>query len=206
MAKEKFLIVAVRTPDDCFGRFSETKNRADLAAGTADPNDPYSWIEGSYEIQLRRYREATHICSFTPSAYYVWLQNVFVGNPNTAWEHDGDPRGLEYESGGADGQHGYGTYYDEYPPEFVCDTITVDTVKHLGIRKPRSSSKPLSLRSDAEVEAMDKYHRAIWQAAEEASQEIGRNGGYWCNGLDVYAFRQRERAGRTPGLTLTATL
>lgn len=191
MAKEKFLIVAARMPDDCFGRFSETENRADLDAGTADPEDAYSWIEASYNIHLVRYREATHICSFTPSAYYVWLQNAFVGIPNAAWNYDGDPDGLEGESGGE--RHGYGTYFDEYDPAFICDSFTIDTVKHLdGLRAPRVRHD-LGRRTDRELAALDSYHRAIWTFAEETAWEIGRNGGYWCDGLEVFAFRQRER-------------
>lgn len=190
MAKEKFLIVAIREIDDCYSAFSETANRAALDAGTADHDNPYSWIEASYSIQLRRWREATHICSFTPSAYYVWLQNVFVGTPNAAWEADADPLGLERESGGEYGD--YGTYYDEYPADIVCDTFTVDSVKQLGIRKPAECAT-LSRRSDKTMEAMDRYSRAIWKAAEEGASEIGANGGFWADRLDVFKFRQFER-------------
>lgn len=193
MAKEKFLIVAVRLPDDCFGRFSETKNRAALDAGTADPDDAYSWIEASYEIQLRRWREATHICSFTPSAYFVWLQNQFVGEPNAAWEYDGDPEGLESESGGE--RHGYGSYQDEYDPAVICTIFTIDTVKQLGLYKPLVRNS-LSRRTEKELAAIDAYHTVIWQEAEYAAMEIGRNGGYWCDALDVFTFRQREHAER----------
>lgn len=198
MAKEKFLIVAIREIDDCFSRFSESANRAKLDAGIADPNDAYSWIEATYSIQLRRYREATHLCSFTPSAYYVALQNQFVGEPNAKWRYDGDPEGLEYEMGG---QHnGYGTYRDEYPGEMICDTITIDTVKDLGLRKPAERGT-LSRRTDKQAEKIDAYHRAIWNAAEEAAHEIGINGGFWCDGLDVFAFRQRERTKLAKHLT-----
>lgn len=200
MAKEKFLIVAVRMPDDCFGRFSETVNRANLDAGCADPGDPYSWIEASFEIQLRRYREATHICSFTPSAYYVWLANAFVGKPNAAWEYDGDPDGLEMESGGE--WHGYGEYHDEYDSALVCDTFTIDTVRDLGLKKP-AVPHSLMRRSDAATDKLDAYHRTIWHAAEEAAFEIGRNG-YWADGLDVYRFRQAERAASPVVQHLTA--
>lgn len=193
MAKEKFLIVATRLPDDSFGNFSETANRAKLDSGTADADDYYSWIEASYSIELRRYREATHICSFTPSAYYVWLCNQFVGVPNAAWEADGDPDGLEHDSGGE--HDGYGTYYDEYPVEMICGSFTINTVKDLGIRKP-SARTSLSRRSDKDLEKLDAYQRAIWKQAEEIACEAGNNGGHWCTGLDVYAFRQRERAKR----------
>jgi hypothetical protein len=190
MAKEKFLIVATRQMDDCFSRFSETANRAALDAGTANPDDAYSWIEATYNIELRRYREATHICSFTPSAYYVWLQNQFVGVPNAAWEYDGDPDGLEYENGSE--RDGYGTYRDEYPAEMVCDSFVIDTVKDLGIRKPAERIS-LSRRSDAQIDKLDAYQRAIWNQAEEIAQEAGRNGGYWADCLNVFNFRQRER-------------
>lgn len=194
MAKEKFLIVAIREPDDCFGRFSETTNLANLDAGVADPDDAYGWIEATYSIQLRRHREATHICSFTPSAFYIWLQNQFVGEPNSKWEYDGDPEGLELENGGE--RHGYGTYRDEYPDEMICETFTIDTVKHLGLRKPRADRRGFN-----NSEAAEAYHRAIWEAAEEAAHEIGRNGGWWCEGLDVFAFRKYERAKRAKHLT-----
>lgn len=183
MAKEKFLIVAVRQLDDCFGRFSESDNRAALDAGTADASNPYSWIEATYNIELRRYREATHLCSFTPSAYYVWLENAFVGSPNAAWEHDGDPEGLERENGGE--RHGYGTYLDDYDPAFICESFTIDTVKDLGLRKPRAGTAKA-----------EEYHNAIWELAEETAGQIGSNGGFSCDGLDVYKFRQRERAAR----------
>lgn len=193
MAKEKFLIVAVREIDDCFSRFSETENRKNLDAGTADESDPYSWIEATYSIQLRRWREATHICSITPSAYYVWMQNVFVGQPNAEWKYDGDPDGLELESGGE--WHGYGDYQDDYDPAFVCDSFTIDTVKDLGLRKP-VANRILSRRNDAELDKLDAYHKAIWKHAEEAAHEILHNGGGWCDALDVFAFRQREKAAR----------
>lgn len=186
MAKEKFLIVAVRNMDDCFGRFSETANRAALDAGTADPTDPYSWIEASYQLVLVRYREATHLCSFTPSAWQVFIQNEFVGVPNAAWQYDGDPEGLEYENGGEVGD--YGTYRDDYDPAYVCDSFTIDTVKDLDLRKPR---QPRYL--DRAGAAHDAYHNAIWKAAEEIAFEISRNGLY-CDALDVHAFRKRERA------------
>lgn len=188
MAKEKFLIIATRMPDDCFSRFSESENRANLDAGTADETDAYSWIEASYEIQLVRHREATHICSFTPSAYYVWLQNAFVGIPNAEWDHDGDPDGLELESGGE--YNGYGTYEDDYSPAFICDSFTIDTVKDLGLRKPRKDGRGFNNSDAAEA-----YHSAIWKLAEEAALDIKCNG-LWCDALDVYAFRQRERAKR----------
>lgn len=180
MAKERFLIVAVPMPDDCFGRFSETENRAAIDAGTMDPDDPYAWVEASFELVLVRHRKATHLCSFTPSAYYVWLQNAFVGEPNAAWEHDGDPEGLEYESGGEG--HGYGTYRDDYDPRFVCETFTIDTVRDLGMRKPR----------DRQEEAMEVYHRALWKYAEEAAHEIRCNGLY-APILNVWTYRQWER-------------
>lgn len=180
MAKEKFLIVAVKMPDDCFGRFSETANRAAISAGTANENDAYSWIEGSFEIQLRRHREATHLCSFTPSAYYIWLENQFAGQPNAAWEDDGDPDGLECESGGE--YHGYGEYRDEYDPRFVCETFTIDTMKDL--------ETPMR-KADTEA-----YHNAIWQAAEEAAREMLCNGaGGQADILDVYAYRKWEKEG-----------
>ena len=183
MAKERFLIVAVPMPDDCFGRFSETENRAAIDAGTMDPDDPYAWVEASFELVLVRHREATHLCSFTPSAYYVWIQNAFVGEPNAAWEYDGDPDGLERESGGEG--HGYCTYRDEYDPRFVCETFTIDTVRDLGMRKPR----------DSQEETAEVYHRALWKYAEEAAHEIA------CNGLDapilsVWTYRQWERERR----------
>lgn len=192
MAKEKFLIVAVRQMDDCFGRFSETENRLNLDAGTADTSDPYSWIEATYNLVLVRYREATHLCSFTPSAWQVFIQNAFVGVPNEAWECDGDPEGLECENGGEYGS--YGTYRDEYADAYICDSFTIDTVKDLGLRKPADRGT-LSRRnaSEKQAEAADRYHRAIWDAAEEIASDIRCNG-LWCDALDVFHFRKRERA------------
>lgn len=191
MAKEKFLIVAVRQMDDCFGRFSESENRANLSAGTSDTSDPYAWIEATYNLVLVRDKEATHLCSFTPSAWQYFLQNAFVGVPNEAWEYDGDPEGLEQENGGEVGS--YGTYRDEYADAYVCDTFTIDTVKDLGIRKPYSRDT-LSRRNESKAAAkFEAYHAAIWKAAEEAAHEIACNG-LWCDALNVTAFRQRERA------------
>ncbi len=185
MAKEKFLIIATQIPDECFGRFSEPKNRAALSAGTADPADPYSWIEASFEIQLVRWREATHICSFTPSARYEWLANFFVGEPNVAWEADGDPDGLEQENGGEWG--GYGTYSDEYDPRFIVDTFTLDTMRDL----PEPMRKPRDNRSDAG----ERYHDAIWKAAIEAAHEMSCNtswGGAPILGVTEYRKWERE--------------
>lgn len=185
MAKEKFLIVAEKMSDDCFARFSETANRAAISAGTADETDAYSWVEASFEIQLRRHREATHLCSFTPSAYYIWLENQFAGHPNAAWEDDGDPDGLERASGGDD--HGYGTYHDEYDPRFVCETFTIDTMKDLEtpMRKPSDNSP---------ADYVDAYHKAIWEAAEEAAREMMCNGaGGQADILETYTYRQWEK-------------
>ncbi len=203
MAKEKFLIIATPMPDDCSGRFSETKNRADISAGAADPDDAYSWIEASFEIQLVRYREATHICSFTPSARYEWLANFFVGEPNEKWIDDGDPEGLEHESGGEFG--GYGTYRDEYDPRFVVDTFTIDTMRDLPepMRKPRGSAMmrsrdrmtPAQRAADERREAAhEAYLDAIWKAASEAAQEMSCNTD-WSTApiLDVFTYRQWER-------------
>lgn len=196
MAKEKFLIVAVRNMDDCFGRFSESANRANLDAGTADPADPYSWIEASYTLCLVRYREATHCCSFTPNAWQVFIQNEFVGVPNAAWDHDGDPDGLAYENGGERGS--YGTYRDEYDAAYICDSFTIDTVKDLGLRKPR---RPVHL--DRATDKHETYHDAIWKAAEDVAHEIACNG-LWCDALDVHAFRKRERVNNPVVQHLTA--
>lgn len=184
MAKEKFFIYASKSIDDCFGRFSESDNKAAISAGTMDQSDPYAWIEASFEMQLRRDREATHICSFTPNAYYIWLKNVFVGEPNEAWNDDGDPDGLECESGGE--YHGYGTYRDKYDPRFIAYTFTIDTMKDLDspMRKPR----------DSRSEAGERYHAAIWKAAEEAAQELDCNG--YLDGAPicgVYEFRKWEK-------------
>ena len=183
MAKEKFLIVAVQSHEDCYSRFSESENRAAIDAGEMDQDDPYAWIESVFEIRLVRWREATHICSFTPSAYYVWIQNFFVGQPNETWERNGDPDGLEMESGGED--HGYGTYRDDYDSRFVCASFTIDTMKHLdGLRKPR----------DMASDAGEAYHDAIWKLAEETAHEMN------CNGvsdeapiLNVWTYRQWEK-------------
>jgi hypothetical protein len=182
MAKEKFLIIAVPVPVDCFGRFSETANRAEIDAGTVDTSDSYSWIEKTFEYQLIRWREATHICSFTPSARYYFLQNYFVGIPNWAWEADGDEDGLESENGGEVG--GYGTYRDDYDSRFIVETFTIDTMKHLdGLRKPRD------MRSDKG----EAYTEKVWTLAEETAREMQ------CNGLpeapicNVWTYRQWER-------------
>lgn len=180
MAKEKFLIIARQMPVDCFARFSETANREAIDAGTANPDDAYSWIEASFEIRLVRWREATHLCSFTPSAWSIWLANFFVGAPNAKWEEDGDPDGLEMESGGEHGD--YITYRDEYDPRFIVDTFTIDTMK-VGIGR-----KPANNRSDAG----ERYHDAIWSAAEDAAHEIMCNS-YDAPIFDVFTFRQWER-------------
>lgn len=184
MAKERFLIIASRASDDCYSRFSESDNRAAIEAGTVDTSDPYSWIEASFEIRLVRWREATHLCSITPSAYYVWLQNVFVGQPNEAWQADGDPEGLECENGGEG--HGYGTYRDDYDSRFICETFTIDTMRDL----ESPMRKPGNTRSDAG----ERYHAAIWKAAEEAAQEMGV--AYAAPILETYTFRQWEREQR----------
>ena len=184
MAKEKFLIIATPVPDDCFGRFSETANRAAISAGTADPDDAYSWIEATFEIQLVRWREATHICSFTPSARYEWLANFFVGVPNDKWLDDGDPDCLESENGGERG--GYGMYRDDYDPRFIVDTLTLDTMRDL----PEPMRKPCSTRS----EAGERYLDAVWKAASEAAQELSCNTD-WSTApiLNVLTYRRWER-------------
>lgn len=181
MAKEKFLIVAIPDSDDCYARFSETANREAISAGTMDHDDPYAWIEKSFEIVLIRDREATHLCSFTPSAYYVWLQNGFAGEPNAAWRDDGDPEGLERESCG-DG-HGYTTYRDTWDKRFIVDTFTLDTMKTLDLRKPR----------DMRSAAGEAYHDAIWKAAEEIANEINRNGGFDAPIFSAHTYREWER-------------
>lgn len=192
MAKEKFLIVAVQTPDDCFGRFSETENCAAIDAGKADPDDAYSWIEASFELVLVRHREATHICSFTPSARYTWLQNYFVGIPNAAWDRAGDPDGLERENGDEVG--GYGTYRDDYDPRFIVESFTVDSMKDLDrpMRKPHVSDS-LSRRTDAEVDRLEAYTNAIWECAEEAAWEMMSNGFAETPILNVWTYRQWVR-------------
>lgn len=194
MAKEKFLIIASRLPDDCFGLFSETENRAHIDAGTVDQNDPYAWIEASFEILLVRHREATHICSFTPSARYAWLGNAFCGEPNAAWEADGDPEGLENESGGD--AYGYTTYRDEYDPRFICETFTVDTMKDLDtpMRYPRRSmATSLTRRDESDLARIETYTEAVWSYAEEAAREMMNNGAGWADICNVYTFRQWER-------------
>jgi hypothetical protein len=198
MAKEKFLIIASPMMDDCFGPFSETKNRAAIEAGTADPADPYSWIEKSFEIRLVRWRERTHICSLTPSAYFVWLANFFVGSPNAAWDYDGDPLGLERESGGE--FHGYGTYFDDYDPRFIVDTFTVDTMRDLlesPMRKPRH--KRHCMTTGDHGAAVERYHAALWKHAEEAALEMGCNtdwGSAPILGVKCYREWERERAAK----------
>jgi hypothetical protein len=182
MAKEKFLIVATPMIDDCFGRFSETDNRAAISDGTMDERDAYAWIEKSFEIHLVRYREATHICSFTPSAHQVWLQNYFVGEPNAKWDEDGDPEGLEYESGGE--THGYGTYYDDYDPRFVCETFVIDTMRDLD-EPMRAPSK----RSDK----ADAYLQAIWEKAEEVARESVASSAVDAPILSVIPYRRWEK-------------
>lgn len=184
MAKEKFLIVAVPQMHDCFGRFSETANRASIDAGTMDQDDPYAWIEQSFEIVLIRHREATHICSFTPSAWQVFLGNEFVGQPNAAWNEDGDPDGLEGENGGSHGD--YGTYRDTYDERFICDTFTIDTLADM--------DEPMRAPGKRGTDYAERYHDAIWRHAEDVAREMN------CNGvnsqapiLDVYTFRQWER-------------
>ena len=184
MAKEKFLIVAVPMMDDCFARFSETANREAISNGTADHDEAYSWIEKSFEIVLVRDREATHICSFTPSQYYVWLQNAFAGQPNAAWEDNADPEGLERESGGE--WHGYKTYHDAYDSRFIVDSFTLDTMKILGLRKPR----------DMRSAAGDAYVDSIWKAAEQIAMDIGNNGGFDAPILGAYAYRIWENEQR----------
>lgn len=184
MAKEKFLIVASPIPDDCFSRFSETENRQAISDGTADPDDAYSWIEGSFSIQLVRDKEATHLCSFTPSAYFIWLQNAFAGQMNEKWLDDGDPEGLEHEAGGE--YHGYDTYRDTYDPRFICETFIIDTMKDLDepLRKPR----------DSRSEAGEAYHSAIWKAAEEVASELGSNGAFDAAPiLNALEFRRWEK-------------
>lgn len=184
MAKEKFIILAVKMEDDCFGRFSESANKEAIGNGTADESDAYSWIEGSFEIQLRRHREATHLCSFTPSAYYVWLENQFVGKPNPEWDMNGDPDGLERESGGE--YHGYGTYRDDYDKRFICETFTIDTMHDL--------DEPLRAPGKRGGDYADAYHAAIWKAAEDAAQDLLNNGaGGQAPILSTYAFRQWEK-------------
>jgi hypothetical protein len=190
MAIEKFHIVAVQMPKDCFSRFSETANLEAKESGAANQSDAYGWIEAAFEIVLIREREATYICSFEPTQYYIWLQNAFVGTPNGAWEYDGDPDGLEMESGGD--CHGYMGYRDDWPKAFICSTIKIDTVKDLGLRKPRIRNT-LSRRTEKEVDALESYNKQIWASAEESAHEIGRNGGFWCDGLNAETWRKAQR-------------
>jgi hypothetical protein len=192
MAKEKFLIVASQCHDDCFSRFSETANREAIEAGTANPEDAYSWIEASFEIRLIRWREATHICSFTPSAYYVWLQNYFVGFPNAKWDYDGDPEGLERENGGE--WHGYATYRDDYDSRFICAEFTIDTMRDLESPMRKPSHKRRAMTTGDHGEAVERYNAAIWKRAEEIAHEMDCNGGL--DGapiLNGWTFRQWER-------------
>lgn len=182
MAKERFLIVATRMYDDCFSRFSESANREAINAGVADPHDAYSWVEASFEIQLRRWREATYICSFTPCARFEWLQDYFVGVPNAAWADNPDPENLEAECGG--NLTDYGTYYDKYDPRFICADFTIYPASELGLRKPRGNNSDAGMR----------YHNAIWERALETAQEMIANGAAGAAPiLDVLSFRRWER-------------
>jgi hypothetical protein len=184
MAKEKFLIVARELPADCFARFRETANCARIDAGE-ESADPYSWIEASFEILLIRYREATHLGSLTPNAYAIWLCNEFVGIPNESWDNNPDPYGLERESG-RDDTGEYIEYRDDYDERFVCESFTLDTMRDLPepMRKPR---EPSSVK-------VDRYHDAIWTAAEEATGDLLSNGASGAAPiLGVYAYRQWRR-------------
>lgn len=183
MAREKFLIVAIPAMDDCFTRFKETENREAIEAGTMGQSDPYAWIEQTFEVVLVRYREATHLCSLTPSARQEFLQNVFVGDPNEAWQEDGDPEGLEYENGGE--LSSYGTYRDEYDPRFICGSFEVDTMKEL--------ATPMRAPTNRHTEYAEKYLDAIWAQAKEVAGEAGANGGYDAPIFGVYTYRQWER-------------
>lgn len=176
MAKERFLIVAIPMIPECFNRFSETDNRERIDSGETS-SDPYSWIEATFELRLIRECEATHICSLTPSAWSIWLENVFVGVPNAAWERDPDPDCLEHESGGDRGD--YVTFHDSYDKRFIAGSFTVDSVKDIGMRKP----------SKHNADALDAYRDAIWSHAEEIAP------GYTIGApvCDVFTYRQWER-------------
>jgi hypothetical protein len=190
MAKEKFLILARQLPDECFPRFSEEANRAAISAGTMSQDDPYAWIEASFELVLTRDKEATHCCSFTPDAWGVPLQNYFVGNPNAAWLDDGDPEGLEHA--GLDPS--YYTYRDTYDPRFICDVEILDTMKFdKPLRKPAVRNVTLSRRSEKEAQALAEYGEALWNVAEEMAREGMCNGIAEAPILNVYTYRQWER-------------
>lgn len=202
MAKEKFLIIAVPMTDDCFSRFSETENRQRIESGEPSPSDAYAWIEKTFEIRLIRHREATHICSLTPSSRYEFLANYFVGEPNEAWIYDGDPDGLESENGGEHG--GYGAYRDDYDSRFIVDSFMVDTMRDLPepMRKPRGSAMMKSRRrmtarernaEDRQEAAHDAYHDAVWEAALNVAHELGRNTDWGTAPiLNVFTYRQWE--------------
>lgn len=160
--KETFHLISIPAIPDCYGRFSETANREAITNGTADPSDPYSWITKSFEIGIVRHREATHICSFTPNSAFIWLQNYFAGQPNDAWLYDGDPEGLEWESGGSANTVEYIGYHDDWPEAQICESFTFNPFEEIDGYKEMDR---------------DERQQALWDFAEETIRES------LCNGL-----------------------
>lgn len=192
MAKERFLIIASPMHDDCFERFSETANRARIDAGEPS-DDPYAWIEASFEIRLIREGEKTHCADLAPSSRCEWLANAFVGVRPLGAYYEGsgvfsqrptfnDPDDLELENGDEEG--GYCSYVESPDPRFIAGEITVDSMRDLEepLRRPRRADTP----------AGEAYTEAVWEAAKRfAIREYGS-----CWGapiLDVRTYRQWER-------------
>lgn len=153
---EKFSIIAIE----------ETSNWAE---GLLEENG----IEGAFGLYLIRHGEGTHICSFTPSSWCVFIGNEFVYDSDNEKAHEF--AGDNMNEGGRDDYFGF-IDADKLDPRFIAETFTL----------PEDADRP-----DYETDR-DGYHTAIWTTAEEEAREFSCNG-LWADICSLYTFRQYKR-------------
>lgn len=156
MAVEKFSIIAVE----------ETSYWAE---GLLEDNE----IEAAFGIYLIRNGERTHICSFTPSSWCVWLTNEFA--------YDGDNEAAHEWAGEAMHEGGESDYFgfmdpDTMDPRFIANSFTVEVPDDL----------------TPEGRETEAYHDAIWEAAREAAHELDCNGGLFPDIANLRTYREYQ--------------
>jgi hypothetical protein len=156
MAIEKFSVIAIE----------ESSNWAE---GLLEENG----IEGAFGYYLIRNGEATHICSFTPNSWCVFIKNEFVYDSDNEAAHEwaGD---RQYEGGESD-------YFGMMDPEtmdprFIAETFTIDVPDDL----------------TPEGRETEAYHDEIWEQAEAVAREFDCNG-LWADINNLWTYRQYQR-------------
>lgn len=142
-------------------------------------------IEGAFGYYLIRHGEATHICSFTPNSWCVFIKNEFVYDSDNEAAHEwaGDQGRME---GGESDYFGM-MYPDSMDPRFIAETFSIDVPDDL----------------TPEGRETEAYHDEIWKQAEEAAHELECNN-LWAdiNSLWTYRQYQREQALKRQGENL----